>query len=303
MSDTKLKTSNIGDLAITHDKLHTTMDLTGKTVTVATPTADTHPATKVYVDTEVANLIDSAPGTLDTLNELAAAINDDANFNATIATSLSEKLPLAGGTMTGVLKIPDGSSSAPSIAFGDDTNTGIYSSSNDAISLATGGSARFSVNSLGTYSSYNVSSGNSGAFRNYGGTWQAKAELTGNGFTFINSVDGTAATISSTGNAVFTGTATATSFIGSGAALTGIDALPSQTGHAGKYLTTDATTATWAVLDTDSNTTTKALYEMSNVIAADYTIASGNNAFTAGPITINTGISITVPSGSTWVIA
>jgi len=103
MSDTKLKTSNIGDLAITHDKLHTTMDLTGKTVTVATPTADTHPATKVYVDTEVANLIDSAPGTLDTLNELAAAINDDANFNATIATSLSEKLPLAGGAMTGAI--------------------------------------------------------------------------------------------------------------------------------------------------------------------------------------------------------
>ena len=101
MSDTKLKTSNIGDLAITHDKLHTTMDLTGKTVTVATPTADTHPATKVYVDTEVANLIDSAPGTLDTLNELAAAINDDANFNATIASSIATKLPLAGGTMTG----------------------------------------------------------------------------------------------------------------------------------------------------------------------------------------------------------
>ena len=40
--------------------------------------------TKTEVDTEIANLIDSAPGTLDTLNELAAAINDDANFAATI---------------------------------------------------------------------------------------------------------------------------------------------------------------------------------------------------------------------------
>ena len=303
MSDTKLKTSNIGDLAITHDKLHTTMDLTGKTVTVATPTADTHPATKVYVDTEVANLIDSAPGTLDTLNELAAAINDDANYQATVATALSTKLPLAGGTLTGVLKIPDGSSSAPSIAFGDDTNTGIYSYVDDTISITTGGYTRVSFSSTGVYSYSNVNSGTNSAFRNYGGTWTANTGLTGNGFAFTNSVDGTAATISSTGNAIFTGTATATSFIGSGAALTGIDALPSQTGHAGKYLTTDATTASWAVLDTDSNTTTKALYEMSNVIAADYTIASGNNAFTAGPITINTGISITVPSGSTWVIA
>ena len=303
MSDTKLKTSNIGDLAITHDKLHTTMDLTGKTVTVATPTADTHPATKVYVDTEVANLIDSAPGTLDTLNELAAAINDDANYQATVATALSTKLPLAGGTLTGVLKIPDGSSSAPSITFGDDTNTGIYSSYDDIINIAVGGYNKAAVSSNGVYSYAHVYSGTTSAFRNHSGTWTANTGLTGNGFAFTNSVDGTAATISSTGNAIFTGTATATSFIGSGAALTGIDALPSQTGHAGKYLTTDATTASWAVLDTDSNTTTKALYEMSNVIAADYTIASGNNAFTAGPITINTGISITVPSGSTWVIA
>ena len=103
MSDTKIKSSNIGNLAVTHDKLHTTMDLTGKTVTIATPSAATHPATKAYVDTEVANLIDSAPGTLDTLNELAAAVNDDANFNATIASSIATKLPLAGGTMTGAI--------------------------------------------------------------------------------------------------------------------------------------------------------------------------------------------------------
>jgi len=116
MSDTKIKSSNIGNLAVTHDKLHTTMDLTAKTVTIATPTANTHPATKLYVDTEVANLIDSAPGTLDTLNELAAAVNDDANFNATIASSIATKLPLAGGTLTGNLTIAStasGSSASP----------------------------------------------------------------------------------------------------------------------------------------------------------------------------------------------
>jgi len=39
-----------------------------------------------YVDTAVSNLVDSAPGTLDTLNELAAALNDDANFASTITT-------------------------------------------------------------------------------------------------------------------------------------------------------------------------------------------------------------------------
>jgi hypothetical protein len=81
-----------------------------------------------------------------------------------------------------------------------------------------------------------------------------------------------------------------------------VDALPSQGGNAGKYLTTDATNASWATLDTDANTTTKGLYEMKNVIAANYSISSTYNALTAGPITINNGISVTVPSGSTWVI-
>ena len=118
MSDTKIKTSNIGNLAVTHALLHTDMDLTSKTVQVATPTSNTHPATKLYVDTEVANLIDSAPGTLDTLNELAAAVNDDANFNATIASSIATKLPLAGGTLTGNLTLTStasGSSASPEL--------------------------------------------------------------------------------------------------------------------------------------------------------------------------------------------
>ena len=71
------------------------------TLTVATPSNSTDAASKGYVDTAVANVIDSAPGALDTLNELAAAINDDANFATTITNSIATKLPLAGGTMTG----------------------------------------------------------------------------------------------------------------------------------------------------------------------------------------------------------
>jgi hypothetical protein len=82
-----------------------------------------------------------------------------------------------------------------------------------------------------------------------------------------------------------------------------VDALPSQTGHTGKYLGTDGSSATWNTLDTDANTTTKGLYEMSNTISSNYSITSGNNALTAGPITINSGISVTIPSSSTWVIA
>jgi len=82
-----------------------------------------------------------------------------------------------------------------------------------------------------------------------------------------------------------------------------VDALPSQTSNSGKYLTTNGSAASWAVLDTDANTTTKGLYEHAHTIASNYSIASGNNALSAGPVTINSSISVTIPTGSTWIIA
>jgi len=48
-------------------------------------------ATRSYVDTEVANLVDSSPSTLDTLNELAAALGDDPNFATTVANDIGDK--------------------------------------------------------------------------------------------------------------------------------------------------------------------------------------------------------------------
>ena len=50
-------------------------------------------------------IVDSSPGTLDTLNELAAALGDDANFSTTVTNSIAAKLPLAGGTLTGDLEV------------------------------------------------------------------------------------------------------------------------------------------------------------------------------------------------------
>jgi hypothetical protein len=81
-----------------------------------------------------------------------------------------------------------------------------------------------------------------------------------------------------------------------------VDALPSQTSNSGKYLTTNGSAASWATLDTDANTTTKGLYEHEHTIDADYSISSGSNALSASPITISSGYSVTIPSGSTWVI-
>lgn len=51
----------------------------------------------------IADLIDGAPGALDTLNEIAAAINDDPTFFTTISTSLDLKAPKANPTFTGTV--------------------------------------------------------------------------------------------------------------------------------------------------------------------------------------------------------
>jgi hypothetical protein len=51
--------------------------MTGKIVLDGDPTANLHPATRQYVLAQIAALIDGAPGTLDTLNEIAAALGDD----------------------------------------------------------------------------------------------------------------------------------------------------------------------------------------------------------------------------------
>jgi hypothetical protein len=58
-------------------------------------------ATQGYVTSAINSLIAAAPGTLDTLNELALALGNDANFSTTMTTALAGKLALAGGTMTG----------------------------------------------------------------------------------------------------------------------------------------------------------------------------------------------------------
>ena len=58
-------------------------------------------ALKTYVDTSISNLVDSAPTTLNTLNELAAALGDDANFSTTITTLIGGKEPaITAGTTT-----------------------------------------------------------------------------------------------------------------------------------------------------------------------------------------------------------
>jgi hypothetical protein len=71
--------------------------------TAAANTNTTQIATTAYVQTELTDLLGGAPGALDTLNELATALGNDANYSTTITTALAGKLALAGGTMSGAI--------------------------------------------------------------------------------------------------------------------------------------------------------------------------------------------------------
>ena len=69
------------------------MDMNDNKITeVATATADTDAANKKYVDDAITALIGGAPGALDTLNELAEAINDDDDYSAAVTTALGTKV-------------------------------------------------------------------------------------------------------------------------------------------------------------------------------------------------------------------
>jgi hypothetical protein len=73
----------------------------GATQIAAVQAAGSGYATQADIDASVAALVDSAPTTLDTLNELAAALGDDANFSTTVTNSIATKMPISGGVFTG----------------------------------------------------------------------------------------------------------------------------------------------------------------------------------------------------------
>jgi hypothetical protein len=116
---------------------------------LAEPSANQDAATKSYVDTAVADLVGAAPALLDTLNELAAAIGDDADFVGTVTTSIGEKVAKAGDSMSGNLDF-GGTNKVTSLAAptsnGDATNklyvdteiSGLDSAKQDALTTGDG---------------------------------------------------------------------------------------------------------------------------------------------------------------------
>ena len=136
---------------------------TAPTATAGTST--TQVATTAFVSTAVSNLVDGAPGALDTLNELAAALGDDADYAATTTTALAARL----------------SSTATVTLTGDVTGTANFSANTASISATiAANSVALGTDTTGNYVQQGATSGNgiSGSVNSEGGTFTVTSNAT-----------------------------------------------------------------------------------------------------------------------------
>jgi len=234
--------------------------------TAAANTNTTQVATTAYVQTEITDLIAAAPGALDTLDELAAALGDDASFATTVTNSLAAKLPLAGGTMSGAIAMgtskitglgtPTVSTDAATKAYADTmlplaggTMSGVIAMGTNKITGV--GDPTNAQDVVTKYYLDNVvlaPSNLTGPITSVGAATSI-ASQTGTGTKFVVDTSPTLVT-------PVLGVATATSINGTtiptSKTLVATDSttyvVPSQTGNSGKYLTTDGTTSSWGTV-------------------------------------------------------
>ena len=224
--------------------------LTG-TPTAPTATAGTNTtqiATTAYVGTAISNLVAGAPATLDTLDEIAAAIADTGNFSDTVVLK-------SGSTMTGALAM--GTNKITGLgtptASTDATTKGYVDGITIAPSNLTG-----PITSVGAATSVAAQTGTGSTFVMNTSPTLITPVL---GVATATSINGTTIPSSktlvatdSTQYVVPSQTSNAGKYLTTNGTVSSwgvVDALPSQTGNSGKYLTTNGTAASWAAIVTD----------------------------------------------------
>jgi hypothetical protein len=164
----------------------------------------------------------------------------------------------------------DGSAAAPAFAFNSDSNTGIYKSGADELSFATGGTQRLLIDA----------SGNT--------TVQGNLTVSGTIPGYTPRTSATGSSNLSVGTTAQRDSSPAAGMIRYNSTLSQFEGYGSAWGSIGGGATGGGSD-TWAV-------------EHDNTITTSYTIGAGKNVISAGPLTVNSGATITVPSGSNWVI-
>ena len=210
----------------------------------------------------VASITDSAPATLDTLNELAAALGDDPNFATTVTNSIATKAPISNPTFTGVV-----------------TLTG------DLVKTDTGNNVGYKLGTAASPSGRTFLILDSDASDGVGA---------GSDYTYIGSDQSFLMGDLTMRN----GSITATSFIGDGSQLTGLPA-----GYTDSDVASYLNSGTSGNVKATGHVESVAGFFINDVtISSSYSIPTGKNAMTAGPVTIADGVVIEIPDGSTWTV-
>jgi hypothetical protein len=117
--DTQVRTSRLDQMAAPTGSVSLNSQ---KITNLATPTSNADASTKLYVDTKINDLINGAPSTLDTLDEIAQALNDTANFADTVVlkagSTMSGNLAMGTNKVTG-LGTPTSNTDAATKAYAD----------------------------------------------------------------------------------------------------------------------------------------------------------------------------------------
>ena len=170
----------------------------------------------------------------------------------------------AGGVMTGVLQLPVGSATAPSVHFGQ-TNTGIFKGASHRVSVTSDGTQVFFADGTGI----NINS--SKELR-----WKDNDNTNYIGFKAPTNITSSV-----------TLTLPATDAPVSGYAL----------------ISNASGTLSWGVAGgAVGGGTDQVFWENGQAVTTDYSITNGKNAGSFGPITINSGVTVTVGSGETWSV-
>jgi hypothetical protein len=229
--------------------------------------------TAAQVSTAISNVIDSAPDTLNTLNELAAALGDDPNFATTVSTSIGTKLAKASN----LSDLADVGTARTNLGLG---SLATLSSVNAAtITDNSVGAAELNVTGNGTTSQFLRSDGD-GTF-----TWATPTDtnttytvgdggLTQKNFTttLFNKLNGIAASADNYGSWTISDGVN-TEGIGSGATLTIRGAGASTAAY-------DAASNTLTISSTDTNTDTNTTYSAGNGLSLSGTTFSHSDTST-----------------------
>lgn len=166
-------------------------------------------------------------------------------------------------SFTGQVSIDDGSASAPSLTNTGDSNTGLYFPAADTVAISTGGTNRLEVDSSG-----NVGIGGS----------SPGVKLA------VSSTDAILVPVGTTAERP-----------------TGAAGYIRYNSSLGKF---EGYTAAWGAIGggATGGGNDAIFIENDQVVTANYTIPVGKNAGTFGPVTVNSGVIVTVSSGSVWSI-